>query len=438
MLSFYLVSLGCPKNLADAQVIAGTLLKNGAVWCDSPEDADCYCVNTCAFLPEARAEAYAEIARGVEWKRRAPGRKLLVSGCLSHYPDQGKKERDFPEVDYWLGVDDIARLPEILSGLRPVSRTTKYLCNENTPQLQLTLPHLAYVKIADGCNNRCSYCAIPNLRGALRSRPADSVVNEVRQLIANQVKEIILVAQDVTAFGNDRPNDGENLARLLGRLDQLDGDFKIRLLYTHPAHYSEELFAALGQLHKICHYIDLPLQHISRHLLDAMRRHTTPEQIYEIISRLRGIWPDLTLRTTFITGLPGETEADFAELMHFVREIKFDRLGVFPYAREPGTPAADFSDQVPTETAERRAAAIMRYQLPAMRRRLKKTIGSEISVLIDRKLGRRQYLGRSDADAPDIDNVIYLTGNGTPGCRHRVLVTGSYGSDLVGKIIAEH
>ena len=432
--SLYLVSLGCPKNLVDSEVIAGNLLSNGAAWAYEPEEATIYVINTCAFLPEAREEAAEEIARAVEWKSDAPAeRTIVVCGCLSQYDRDGSFARRFPEVDIWAGVDDIAVLSEIISGKKSVTRTKEYLYNASTPLLPLTLEHTAYLKIADGCNNICSYCAIPSLRGNLRSRRLDDIVEEAKVCIANGAKELIIVAQDITAYGMDRPEDNEDLPRLLKAIDELEGDFGMRLLYTHPAHYTDELFDTLGKLKHLTPYVDIPLQHISDRILTAMNRHVDSARIKEVIARLREAVPQIVIRTTFITGLPGETEEEFAELETFIKEMKFDRLGVFPYSPEPGTPAADMPNQVPHEIAEERAAKIMTYSRNAMKRANKKLIGTVMDVIVD-SIGDGYAVARGNADAPDIDNAVFIEGiskKTLPGDRLTVEIVDTDRCDLV-------
>ena len=430
----YLVSLGCPKNLVDSEVIAGNLLSNGAAWAYTPEEATIYVINTCAFLPEAREEAEQEISLGAAWKDALPGeRTLIVCGCLSQYDKDGVYSAKYPQVDIWAGVDDVARLSDIISGKGGVSRSKDYIYDADTPLLQLTLPHTAYIKIADGCNNICSYCAIPRLRGSIRSRRIADVVAEAENAISSGASELILVAQDITAFGSDHPQDKEDLTALLRELDKLDGEFGIRLLYTHPAHYTDELFSRLAEMKHLIPYVDIPLQHISDRILKAMNRHVDSKRIVEVIEKLREAVPGVTIRTTFITGLPGESEDEFSQLEKFIKTMKFDRMGVFPYSPEPGTPAAGMADQIPFEVAEARAAKLMAYQRKAMARANKKLVGTELEVTVDCIEGDFAVC-RGNADAPDIDNVVYVDiarRRVSEGDRLRVEVAGTSKSDLV-------
>ena len=435
---FYLVALGCPKNLVDAELLSGSLVSSGYVLSLDPEAADIYIINTCAFLPAARGEAEAEIAAAVAWKRRVPGRRIAVCGCLTEYAKRtaGYKER-FPEVDLWSPVNDVERIAELLAGKNASTGKPCYLNTDASPRLQLTLPHIAYLKIADGCNNRCSYCAIPGLRGALRTRPQASVVREAEMLISGGVRELIVIAQDITAYGADRPESGETLCTLLKALEALPGDFVIRLLYTHPAHYTDELIDFLASSRKVLHYLDIPLQHISDRILKSMNRHVDRAGIVALLDKLRARIPDLTLRTTFIVGFPGETEADFVELCEFIRRYRFERLGVFPYAAEAATPAAKFPDRVPSEVAEARARLIMRRQVERMKRANRRLIGSEATVLVDAVDDSGVAVARGAMDAPDIDNAVLITDSRRlkVGSTVKVRFVGCSGCDMVAEAV---
>lgn len=436
---FYLVALGCPKNLVDAELLSGALAQAGYTLSLEPEAADVYIVNTCAFLPAARSEAAAEIEAALEWKAQRSGRRVAVCGCLTEYDrDNGEYRKRYPAVDLWSPVNDVERIGELLRGAAPSGGRPCYLNTDESPRLQLTLPHLAYLKIADGCDNRCTYCAIPKLRGALRTRPQASVVREARMLIGSGVKELVLVAQDTTAFGMDRPGDGESLCSLLRELEALPGDFVIRLLYTHPAHYTDELIAFLASSRRVLPYIDIPLQHISDRILKAMNRHITRRGIVELLEKLRGAIPGLVLRTTFIVGFPGESEAEFSELCDFVREQKFERMGVFPYAAEASTAAARMKEQVPAETANGRAATLMRRQIARMKRRNRKLVGQSARVLVDAVDPSGLAVARGIMDAPDIDNAVLIRDGGRlrPGTWAEVRFVGTAGCDMVADAVA--
>lgn len=415
-LMVYMVSLGCPKNLVDSEVMTGTLLVKGFGLTMDATEADIYIINTCAFIESARQDTVDAIEEGVEWKELDPeNRMLVVTGCLIQWDKKDQVKNEWPEVDLWTGLDSIEQLPEKISEIKTTpkfhGRTFRqsepcYLYNHETPRFQWTLPHVAYLKIGEGCNNRCSYCSIPDIRGILRSREISSLRIEAENLIKGGVKELILIAQDITAFGHDTKRG--TLADLLHELQSINGDFHIRLLYAHPAHLTDEIIDAMAQCSKVLPYLDLPLQHISDHLLTAMRRHVTRQQIEDALTKLRERIPDIAIRTTFITGFPGETEEDFEELKEFMKTWKFDRLGVFSYSPEEDTPAANLTDFVPPEIAMARAEKIMKKQGKISLKRNKGLVGKEFSVIID-KVNKKYATGRTYMDAPDIDNVVNIS-----------------------------
>ncbi len=425
--SVYMVSLGCSKNLVDTEVIVGTLLTAGHALAFDPDEANLYVINTCAFIPAARQEAEEAISEGIAWKQEAPGRTLVVAGCLTEWDKPGSYREKFPEVDLWTGVNDVAGIAVLLTGEDAQGGEPVWLYDHNTPRLQLTVPHMAYLKIADGCDNRCSYCAIPGIRGILRSRDIASVETEAKNLIAGGVKELLVIAQDITVYGVDRPADGEDIAMLLERLNAIEGDFTIRLLYTHPAHYTDRFLEFLARKEtKVLPYLDMPLQHINDRILKAMGRKVTKAQTVELLRRLRENVADLTIRTTFITGFPGETEAEFEELVEFMKEQKFERCGVFPYSPEPDTPAAKMADQVPQAVAEARAKKLMDLQQKIMKQANRKWIGREVRMLVD-DVDDGMAVGRAMMDAPEIDNRILLprAKRLKPGQFCRVRITGA-------------
>ena len=402
----YTISLGCPKNLVDTEVMTGLLLTRGFQLTDDPREADTYLVNTCAFLPEAREEAGENIRAAIRWKKqRKSGRRIVVAGCLCQKLPPATLRETYPEVDVFLPVDAIGRLPEILRGaaIPDCPGEPRFLADETMPRLLLTMPHVAFLKIADGCNNRCAYCSIPGIRGRLRCRTPESILAEAKNLLAGGVKELVVIAQDITAY--DRPGGAGGLVR---ELNELDGDFRIRLLYTHPAHYTDDFISAVAECEKAIPYLDIPLQHISDRILKAQFRHVTAKQTRELLKQLRAAIPGLVLRTTFITGLPGETEAEFAELKGFIREQRFERCGVFAYSPEPDTPAANYPDQIPYEVAKARADELMALQIPIMRERNREWIGRTDRVLID-EVGRGGAFGRGTPDAPEIDNRVRIS-----------------------------
>lgn len=430
----YLVSLGCSKNLVDTEVIAGSLLTAGYLLAFDPEEADLYLINSCAFIPAARAEAVEAIEEALAWKAERVGRRVVVAGCLPEWDKPGDFPKRYPEVDLWTGVNDVASIAALLDGKAepdPRKEEPVWLYDHTTPRLQLTVPHMAYLKIADGCNNRCSYCAIPGIRGALRSRSIASVVEEAKNLVSGGVRELLVIAQDITAFGADRPEEGGEIAGLLEELNAIPGDFVIRLLYTHPAHYTKKFIDFLARTDtKVLPYLDIPLQHINDRILKAMRRHVTKAETVALLAELRERVKDLTIRTTFITGFPGETEEEFEELVEFVKAQKFERCGVFPYSPEPRTPAAEMADQIPPEVAEARAKKLMALQKRIMKKANRNWIGREVRMLIDDVDGNCA-IGRAMMDAPEIDNRIVLerAGRKKPGtfCRVRITDADSYG-----------
>ncbi len=434
----FFVSLGCSKNLVDTEVIAGNFLTSNFVLAYESDDADVYVINTCAFIPPARAEAEESIAEGIAWKKEKAGRQLIVAGCLTAWDKSGEYRDKYPEVDLWTGVNDTGKIAQYLVNHQSPGQTGKaeYLYSHETPRLQLTLPHLAFLKIADGCDNCCTYCSIPGIRGQLRSRPISSVVTEARGLIANGVKELIVIAQDITAYGLDRKESGETLVKLLQNLTAVEGDFVIRLLYTHPAHYTSELIDFLGKSPKILPYLDMPLQHINDRILKAMGRKVNKAQVVGLIAELRKKIPGLTLRTTFITGFPGETDEEFGELLDFVKTTKFERCGVFPYAPEPGTPAAKFADPVAENIANIRAKKLMQTQTRLMKAANTKQVGKVIKILIDEVSGK-VAVGRGAADAPDIDNQVVLLN--AKKCKagefYEVEITGADTYELTAKLV---
>jgi ribosomal protein S12 methylthiotransferase len=375
-------------------------------------------------------------------------RKIIVGGCLTNWD---KKERYFakkyPLVDAWITTDDARNLAKHIKNLYDKHKelpgiTTavnakfapEYLYTDKTPRLQLTPPHFAYIKIADGCNNRCSYCTIPGIRGKLRSRKLDSVIREAENLIGNGVKELILTAQDITAFNHN--SEDANLAALLRKLDSLKGDFMIRLLYAHPAHLSNELISIFAASKHILHYLDMPLQHISDRILLKMNRKVTSCEIREKLASLKNAVPDMAVRTTFMVGFPGETGKDFRELHDFVEEQRFARLGVFTYYPEPGTPAADMAGRVSAETAEKRRNSLMELQSAISLENNQRLIGKTLDVIIDRIDRAGTAFGRTYMDAPEIDNevIIKKISSAVPGNTVRALITSASAYSLEARI----
>lgn len=414
------ISLGCAKNLVDTEVMCGGLATSGFVLTDRLEDADILLINTCAFVADARSEADAEIRQGLQWKRGRKGRRLVVAGCLPQRDLAAVRSR-YDGVDLFLGLDDVPRIASLLSGAlqprRPLEETTgfetsRFLYDHTQPRLQLTPANFAYVKIAEGCDHACRFCAIPAIRGRQRSRSEESIVAEVRMLIEQGVREVNLIAQDTTRYGHDRA-DGATIESLLTQCDQLPGDYWLRLLYTHPRHVSEDLIAVFARGRHLVPYIDIPLQHISDRMLAAMGRGMNSRRTRDLLDTLRERIPGVIVRSTMLVGYPGETDADFRELLEYVRAYRFDRLGVFVFSPEEGTPAAELrNDFVPAPVAEERQGQLLEVQREVSARSNAALIGRNVRVLIEGRGTDGEWLGRTAADAPDVDNCVHVSGPG--------------------------
>ena len=514
-----LISLGCAKNLVDAEIMLGALIKDGVEITNDAKQADVVIVNTCSFVDSAQEESVDAILESAQLREaQNRGQGLIVSGCL---PQRFREElpRLLPEVDAFMGVDQVAQVSEIVKralnhraerlargakpkarspkpkvaarlaeldknraasepepekSLRPtaqgevsveVSRRPAYIPDYATPRFRLTPRHFTYLKIAEGCNHPCSFCIIPRMRGSHRSRPQADIVAEARALIADGVKELNLISQDSTYYGLDlRPNHSRaisspekfnsavrsmpaqaaTLATLLRELNALPGDFWIRLLYTHPAHWTDELIRTLAECPKVARYVDIPLQHIHENMLERMRRETSRQHIVDLLKRIRAGVPGIALRTTFIVGFPGETEEYFQALLDFIQETKFERLGVFAYSREAGTRAGAMAGQIPQSAREKRRELAMAAQHKIARRLSESSVGRTLRVLVESQAHSRQLqkanirswehgllrdnqfqisnlesqvylIARSEADAPDIDGRVYIRGPRRPG-----------------------
>lgn len=421
--TFALVSLGCAKNLVDSEIMTGQMLAAGYTKVE-PDQADILLINTCAFIDAAKQEAIDTIFSAVRAREagEAPRhQKILATGCLSQRYAR-ELEKLMPEVDCFVGVDLICQIADIardcLHGEGGKVRTTPvstFMPDFGTPRYRLTGKHFAYVKIAEGCNHACAYCVIPRIRGRHRSRPQENVLREVRALVGQGVKEINLIAQDTTYYGMDRweqkatktsgvdSSRGESLASLLREINEIPGDFWIRVLYTHPAHWSQELIETFATCDKVVKYVDIPLQHIANHLLEEQRRQTSGDGIRRLIRDIRKRIPGIGLRTTFISGLPGETEEDHAELRDFIREFRFERAGVFPYSREEGSLAARMKNQVHHATRKRRANELSMIQAGIADEIGQSCVGKTLHVLVD-----APGIARSAWDAPDVDGSIHV------------------------------
>jgi len=415
-----LISLGCPKNLVDSEMILGGAGEEGLVITPSAEDSDIIVVNTCGFIDSAKEESINTILEACEIKRASSTpKRVVVAGCLAQrYGTEIRKE--IPEVDAIIGLgeyDDIgSALRQIVeekrgSQLFRISDPDK-ACNAEVGRFRLTPSHYAYVKISEGCDNPCTFCAIPSIRGGFRSKSIPMIEKEVRELVSSGAKEIILISQDTTSYGIDLTGKLE-LARLLERLALIDGVEWIRILYVYPSFLTDEMIEAIAQIDKVIKYVDIPLQHISDRMLRHMGRRSNETKTRSLLEKMRERIPNLYLRTTFIVGFPGEDEKDFGILRDFIREFAFERLGVFPYSEEEGTPSAAFENQIPPEVRARRLEEIMLVQQANAFRSNRARKGEEVTVLIDGpgargKNGATRLKGRTYGEAPDIDPCVFL------------------------------
>lgn len=427
------------------------LLHNAGYTIVPEKEAEILIVNTCGFIQEAKEEAIQTTFEAARYKESGACQFLIMAGCFSQrYVAELVDE--IPEVDLFIGLDDVPRIVELcqrleqrdpeksnrISARLADARPSRYLYDQHTPRLHLGARHSVYVKIAEGCRYQCAFCAIPMIRGRLRSRPMDSIIKEVADLAAQGVKEINLIAQDTTSYGFDLA--GKPLiVPLLERLIAIDDLPWIRLMYAYPTNLDLSLMRLIASSDRVCTYLDLPLQHIDNGILTQMRRAITETQTRTLVEQLRTEIPDLTLRTSFITGFPGETDAAFEKLARFVQEIEFDRMGVFTYSPEDGTPAYDFPDQIPRAVAEERRQQLMEIQAEISRKKHQTLVGTVQTVLIDGESEETPLLlkGRMEGQAPEIDGVVYINeGNTTEGTFEQVLITEVFPYDLVGKIIA--
>ena len=535
-----IISLGCAKNLVDSEVMLGTLLKAGVEIINDASRADAVIVNTCSFIDSAQEESVDTILESAAIRDRKRRRQaLIVAGCL---PQRFRDElpKLLPEVDVFMGVDQVTQVADIVRGalarravwldgrqraegrrqkgktvltrltqhatrkttpeddgrervrvepslLLAVNPRPTYIPDYATPRFRLTPRHLAYVKIAEGCNHPCSFCIIPRIRGSHRSRPQDDVVEEARHLLSTGIRELNLISQDSTYYGHDLcpnhcrtisspgkfsaaaqslPANATTVCTLLRALNALPGDFWIRLLYTHPAHWTDELIQTIAECPKVARYVDIPLQHIHDNMLERMRRETSREYIVDLLKRIRAGVPGIALRTTFIVGFPGETEAYFTELLDFIRETRFERLGVFTYSREPGTRAGKMAGQIPDSVKRRRRDLVMTAQREIARQMAESFVGRKIRVLVEGKANAKQLqaaalrsrehalirkrvtrnaafgtgrflIARGEADAPDIDGRVYVRGHLPVGKFAQVKVIGHTDYDLIADAVAK-
>ena len=442
-----MISLGCAKNLVDAEIMLGSVLQRGMEITSRPEDADVLVVNTCAFIDSAKEESIEAILEAHQQRglNRRPDQKLIVSGCMSQRFAKELRQ-EMPEVDAFIGLDEVKELGAVVErvlanghgDLAFADSRPTYIPDYDTPRFRLTPAHFAYVKIAEGCNHPCSFCVIPQMRGKHRSRTPQSVVAEIHGLVSEGALEINLISQDTTYYGMDlwpmkagprQPVDsthGPTLAALLREIQQIEGEFWVRLLYTHPAHWSDELIETIAQCDKVARYIDIPLQHIDDSVLRRMRRETSRSHIENLIYKLRAGIPGLMLRTTFIVGFPGETDAEFAELLDFIRCARFERLGIFKYSHEEGSRAAKMPGQIPAKIKSARYRAAMSVQQAIAHEIARQKIGTELKLLVD-----QPHVARSEGDAPDVDAHVVLSKGAPVGDFIWRRITGTRGYDLL-------
>ena len=444
-----MISLGCAKNLVDAEIMLGSVLQRGMEITSCPEDADVLVINTCAFIDSAKEESIEAILEAHQ-QRGLNGRadqKLIVSGCMSQRFAR-ELRREMPEVDAFIGLDQVSELGKIVEEVLGKRSTPKangsmldvgrwtfgvdskdgdldigfanrrptYIPEYDTPRFRLTPAHFAYLKIAEGCNHPCSFCVIPEMRGKHRSRQPESVLAEIRGLVGEGVREINLISQDTTYYGMDlwqvkagprQPVDsthGPTLAALLREIQKIEGEFWVRLLYTHPAHWSDELIETIAGCDKVARYIDIPLQHIDESMLRRMRRETSRAHIENLIQKLRAGIPGVTLRTTFIVGFPGETDGEFASLLDFIEQSRFERLGIFKYSQEEGSRAAKMTGQIPARIKNARFREAMSVQQQIAHEIAREKVGMELKLLVD-----QPHFARSEGDAPDVDARVVLS-----------------------------
>ncbi len=443
-LNVSMVSLGCPKNLVDAEVMLGQLPQDRYQIVTDESLADIIIVNTCSFINDAKEESIDTILEMADYKQDGNCKMLIVTGCLpQRYQETLQKE--LPEVDMFLGTSEGARIVELIERhLRTGAPEIEigrpdYLYDHLTPRVNSSPAYTSYVKIAEGCSNRCSYCVIPQLRGSLRSRSIDSLVQECRALAEQGVTEINLIAQDITAYGRDR-EDGATLEKLLRELVKIDGIVWLRLLYAYPDGVTDELIELIATEEKICNYLDLPLQHIDGEILKQMNRRLDEQGLRALLARMRQRIPDITLRTSFIVGFPGETREQFDKLLAFVQEGHFERVGVFRYSREEGTPAAKMDNQIPAQTKKSRLNRLMKAQARVSFAKNRALLGTTQKVLVEGYSEETDLLlkGRSERQAPDIDGHFLITsGQANIGDYVDLKITDSSEYDLIGEMVED-
>ena len=421
-----LISLGCAKNLVDSEILLGGLQQTDVSITANPEEADTIVVNTCGFLDIAREESVETILQAAEMKKTGSLKELVVMGCLSErYPEELKKE--IPEVDRIFGSNDHRQIVSFLTGQEYAKDDPLFFRSLMTPS------HYAYLKIAEGCDNGCSFCSIPLMRGLQKSRTIPAIMEEAERLAANGTRELLVIAQDTTSYGWDLEKKVylSDLLRELNTIKDLDW---IRIHYAHPAHLSKRTIDALAECDRVCNYLDMPIQHAADELLNSMRRGLGQDGIRDRISRLREAIPEIALRTTLIVGYPGETEEHFNTLRDFVEEIRFDRLGIFTYSEEDGTLAADLDDSVPRQVKDDRKNQLLEIQHGISLDKNESFIGKTLKVLVDES-GEDVSVGRTEYDSPEIDNIVHIKGKTVKGTFIDVMIESANEYELLGKIV---
>ncbi|MCK9295041.1 MAG: 30S ribosomal protein S12 methylthiotransferase RimO [Desulfobulbaceae bacterium] len=439
--NLYMVSLGCPKNLVDSEIMLALLAADGYQICQDPDQADLLLVNTCGFIQPAVEEAIDEIIRLGQYKDKKPGVKLVVTGCLvQRYGKELPKE--FPEVDLFIGVDGFHNITALVADPdkqqnRLIIPAQRFLMNSTMPRKVSTPPHRAYLKISEGCSNRCSYCLIPSIRGPQRSRSMADLAGEAARLAEAGVRELTLVGQDVTAYGIDLGGKQATLPALITTiLDACTADW-LRLLYLYPNRISHELLSLMAQEDRLLNYLDIPLQHISSRVLKKMNRPFTSRQVHELLDRIRSRVPEAAIRTTFIVGFPGETDQDVEELAAFLQTYRLNNVGIFTYANEEGCAAEHFADQCPEESKQQRHDYLMEMQAQISLEKNQELVGRTLPVLVEGLSQETDLLleGRTQSQAPDIDGCVYITdGQCAAGEIVMVKITEAHPYDLVGVI----
>ncbi len=442
MLSVGFISLGCAKNLVDSEHMASVLRAEGIALARSPEEADVILVNTCGFIGDAKEESVDAILRACQLKQSGGCRAVIVAGCLiQRY--QAELQRAMPEVDAFIGLDQLAEIGQVVrklgqgeSGILNVSAVSRKVFSPLPSRIILTGGPFAYLKIAEGCNHQCAFCAIPAIRGRYRSRGMDDIVKEAETLLGQGIRELNLISQDTTRYGHDR-KDGADLPELLRRLGKLGGAFWIRLLYGHPAYLTDELLDTMGEVNQVCRYLDIPIQHAHDAVLKAMRRPGGMDAVRQFPEHARAWLPGVVLRTTCLVGFPGETGGQFNKLVRFVRATEFDHLGVFAYSPEESTAAAKLPRQVSSATAHRRRDKLMAIQQEIAFRKARAQRGREDEALLIRPLPNTQWEARSRGQAPEVDGITLVKGvsaKAKPGTLVKILYTGATGYDLKAQI----